>query len=107
MCFVSFLPRSTVCNATKLVTLEGSSTTAQLNGWSQAFNDQFDWVASRASTGQVHTGPHVDHTYGNSSGRFAVTVESPLLTSCKVLGNRELVIKECSHAMQGSLVLCY
>ncbi|XP_065198014.1 MAM and LDL-receptor class A domain-containing protein 2-like [Sycon ciliatum] len=39
-------------------------------GYSNVNWDVFDWVGYRGPTPSVGTGPGVDHTYGNSSGRY-------------------------------------
>ncbi|XP_071486325.1 MAM and LDL-receptor class A domain-containing protein 1-like [Diadema antillarum] len=51
------------------------------NGWcqyTQAQDDNFDWVRQQGSTGSVGTGPSVDHTTGTANGYYVyIETSSP------------------------------
>ncbi|WP_411026704.1 hypothetical protein, partial [Salmonella sp. s54395] len=39
-------------------------------GYTQSFDDHFDWTRKRGSTSSTGTGPAVDHTLATSSGYY-------------------------------------
>ncbi len=46
------------------------------NDWSDGTDDDFNWSVNSGSTPSVNTGPDVDHTTGNASGKYLYTEAS-------------------------------
>ena len=55
--------------------LDFENTLKPMGNWSQVTGggDTFDWTVDNGGTSSSSTGPGIDHTYGNASGKIELT----------------------------------